>query len=68
MAAQGIPGTVIGGFIFAFFCPLIGLILCVIGLPEAHRRRAGIVLAYAGIVISAVLMLGGAGAYWRYGG
>lgn len=67
MAGQGTPGTVIGGFILAFFCPLIGVILCAVGLPEAQRRGSGAGLAIAGIVIGIFLMLGGAGYYWGYG-
>ena len=63
MASQGTPGTVIAGLILAFFCPLIGVILCAVGLPEAQRRNSGVGLAYAGIIIGIVFMLGGAGYY-----
>ena len=55
--AQGIPGTVIAGFILSFLCPLIGLILCGVGLGEAKKRNAGTGLAIAGIVISLVNMV-----------
>lgn len=55
--AGKIPGTVIAGFILAFLCPLIGLILCAVGLGEAKRRGAGEGLAIAGIVISLAWLL-----------
>jgi hypothetical protein len=54
---QGIPGIVIAGFILAFFCSLIGLILCAVGLPEAKRRNRGVGLAWAGIIISIVFIV-----------
>lgn len=57
--AQGIPGIVIAGFILSFLCPLIGLILCAVGMGEAKRRNAGVGLATAGIVISICMMLFG---------
>jgi hypothetical protein len=54
---QGIPGIVIAGFILSFLCPLIGLILCAVGMGEAKRRNAGSGLAIAGIIISLVFIL-----------
>ncbi len=54
--AQGIPGTVIAGFICAFLCPLIGLILCAVGMGEAKRRNAGVGLATAGIIVAVVML------------
>ncbi|GIK53877.1 MAG: DUF4190 domain-containing protein [Planctomycetaceae bacterium] len=52
---QGIPGTVIAGFILSLFiCPLVGVILCGVGLGEAKRRNAGVGLAYAGIIIGLI--------------
>jgi hypothetical protein len=55
--AQGIPGTVIAGFILAFLCPLIGLILCLVGMGEAKRRNSGVGLATADIVISGIILV-----------
>ena len=49
---------VIWGFILAVFCcPLVGVILCAVGLPEAKRRDSGVGLAYAGIIIGIVWMV-----------
>jgi len=45
------PGIVVAGFICSFLCPLLGIILCGIGLGEAKRNRSGHGLAVAGIVI-----------------
>lgn len=56
MPKQGIPGTVIAGFILSFLCSLIGLILCIVGLQEAKRRNAGVGLATAGIIISCIMI------------
>lgn len=56
---QGIPGTVIAGFICSFLCSIVGLILCIAGLGEAKRRNAGVGLAYAGIIISILGMIAG---------
>ncbi len=53
----GIPGLVIAGFILAFFCPLVGLILSAIGMGEAKKRQQGKGLALAGIIISALNLL-----------
>jgi competence protein ComGC len=49
------PGIVIAGFICSFLCPLLGIILCGIGLGEAKRNRSGAGLAVAGIVIGGLL-------------
>jgi len=52
---EGIPPLVLWGFILSLFCcPLIGVILCAVGLPEAKRRNNGVGLAYAGIIIGIV--------------
>jgi hypothetical protein len=56
-APSGTPGMVIAGFIFSFLCPLLGLILCIIGLGEAKKRQSGVGLAQAGIAISIVMMV-----------
>lgn len=40
--AGSVPGVVIAGFIFSFLCPLLGLILCAVGMSEAKRRNAGV--------------------------
>jgi hypothetical protein len=53
---SGTPGIVIAGFILAFILPLIGLILCAVGMGDAKRRNAGEGLAIAGMVISVVCM------------
>jgi uncharacterized membrane protein len=46
------------GFILAFFFPLVGLILCIIGLQQIKKRKEkGRELAIAGIIISSVFML-----------
>lgn len=45
------PGIVIAGFVLALFFPLVGFILCIVGMPEAERRGAGVGLARAGIAI-----------------
>jgi hypothetical protein len=46
------------GLILAFFIPLIGLILSIVGLSQINKsRQSGKGLAVAGIVISAVNML-----------
>jgi hypothetical protein len=63
--APGIPGTVIAGFILSFLCPLIGLILCAVGMGEAKRRNAGVGLATAGIIIAICMMI--VGVYFRLG-
>ncbi len=53
--AEGIPPLVLWGFILSLFCcPLVGVILCAVGLPEAKRRNNGVGLAYAGIIIGIV--------------
>lgn len=45
----------IAGFILSLFiCPLVGVILCGVGLGEAKRRNAGVGLAYAGIIIGLI--------------
>jgi hypothetical protein len=54
---QGTPPIVIIGFIFSFFCPLVGFILCLVGMGEAKRRNAGTGLATAGIVISILMFI-----------
>lgn len=52
---EGIPGLVLWGFILALFCcPLVGVIMCAVGLPEAKRRNNGVGLAYAGIIIGII--------------
>ena len=53
----GAPGIVIAGFILAFLCPLVGIILCAIGLGEAKRRGAGVGLAQTGIIIGIVVIV-----------
>jgi hypothetical protein len=54
--ATGTPGIVIWGFVLAIIpcCPLIGVIMCGVGLPEAKRRGSGEGLAYAGIIVGVV--------------
>ncbi len=55
----GTPGIVIAGFVCAFLCSPLGLILCAVGTGEAKRRGAGTGLATAGIIISILnLILG----------
>ncbi len=51
------PGIVIAGLICAFLCPLIGLILSIIGRSKAKEAGAGEGLATAGIIISIVIMV-----------
>ncbi|MCR4315137.1 MAG: DUF4190 domain-containing protein [Planctomycetes bacterium] len=52
-----VPGTVIAGFVLAFLCSPVGLILCIVGLGEARRNEAGEGLAIAGIAISGIKLL-----------
>lgn len=55
---EGIPPMVLWGFILALFCcPLVGVILCAVGLPEAKRRNNGVGLAYAGIIIGIIWII-----------
>jgi hypothetical protein len=51
------PGIAIAGLICAFLCPLVGLVLSIIGLSKAKQAGAGVGLAWAGIIISGVMML-----------
>lgn len=44
------------GFIFAFFIPIAGLILSIIGLKNASKFHSGKGLSIAGIVISSVFL------------
>lgn len=55
----GTPGIVIWGFVLAIIpcCPLIGVIMCGVGLPEAKRRGSGEGLAYAGIIVGIIWMV-----------
>lgn len=45
------------GLIFAFFIPLVGLILSIIGLVQSKKMDDGKGLAIGGIVTSAVLLV-----------
>ena len=57
-AEQGSNTKALVGFIFAFFIPLVGLIVSILGLrdaPKFNGDRKG--LATAGIVISVVMMV-----------
>lgn len=53
----GTPGIVIAGLICAFLCPLIGLILSIIGRGKAKEAGSGVGMATAGIIIAIVMML-----------
>jgi hypothetical protein len=53
----GTPGIVIAGLICAFLCPLVGLILSIIGRGKAKEAGSGVGLATAGIIISAVFIV-----------
>lgn len=55
--AGSVPGIVIAGFILSFLCPLVGVILCAVGMSEAKRRNAGTGLATAGLIIGGVFLL-----------
>ena len=52
-----IPEIVIAGFVCSFFCGPLGLLLCLWGMGEAQLRQAGVGLAWAGIIISAIGLL-----------
>ncbi len=53
--ATGTPSMVIWGFVLAVFCcPIVGVILCGMGLPEAKKRGSGEGLAWAGIIIGCI--------------
>lgn len=55
---NGTNGMAITGFVLAFFLPLIGLILSIVGLSQLKKKnQSGKGLAIAGIVISSVMML-----------
>ena len=53
------PGKTIGivGFILAFFMPLIGVILGIIGLVQSRKAGAKNGLALAAIIVGAVLLI-----------
>jgi hypothetical protein len=51
------PGIVIAGLVLAFLCPLVGLILCIIGMDKARQARSGEGLAKLGIGISIGMMV-----------
>ena len=51
----GTPGLVLAGFLLVFLCAPIGLVLCVVGYPEAKRRGKGKGLAIAGMVLGGLL-------------
>lgn len=48
---------VITGFIFAFFMPIVGLILSIIGLAKQRKTGAPTGLAVAGVVISSIALV-----------
>ena len=55
--AQRTSGLAIAGFVCAFFCSLLGLILSIIGLSEINKSNGAVKgrgLAIAGIVISSL--------------
>jgi hypothetical protein len=54
---ESTPGKVVAGFILAFLCPIVGLILCIMGQKEIGPSGKGRGLATAGIVIAAINML-----------
>jgi len=63
---KGVPPIVLVGFIISivgvplcscFPVPLVGAILCMVGLSEAKRRKEGVGLATAGIVIGLLFFL-----------
>ena len=63
MAPQQTSGLAIAGFVLAFFCGLLGLILSIIAKSEiakSNGRLGGEGLATAGIVISIISMVLGA--------
>ena len=49
-------GLGIAGFIVAFFFPLVGLILSIIGLSKGKKNNNGVGFAIAGIVLSCILI------------
>ncbi len=49
-------GLAIAGFVLAFFMPLVGLVLSIVGLTQIKKRHQnGEGLAIAGIVISSIV-------------
>lgn len=51
-------GLAVAGFVLAFFIPLVGLVLSIVGLSQTKKRKQkGEGLAIAGIVISSVACL-----------
>jgi len=60
MVPQGTSGLAIAGFVCAFFCGLLGLILSAVAKSEiakSNGRLGGDGLATAGIIISIISML-----------
>ena len=50
-------GIGIAGFILAFFFPLMGLILSIVGVVKGKKNNNGIGFAVAGIIISALWLI-----------
>ena len=63
---RGFNGVSIVGFIFSFIMPLIGLILCIVGLNKAKRNGQRLWLAVLGIIISMMFLLAAATYIFNY--
>jgi hypothetical protein len=62
VVAAKTSGMAIAGFVLSFLCSLLGLIFSIIGLSQVNKSNGtlgGKGLAIAGIVISAIMMVGG---------
>lgn len=48
----------VGGFILSFIIPLLGLILCIIGIIETReKKKRGFGLALSGLIISIISLI-----------